>query len=93
VGIRKVLGATVGDISMLLSKDFLRLIAFAFLIAAPVAGLLMDRWLRDFAYRTSLSWWIFAGGLVITVMVTAVAISFQTIRAALVNPAKSLRSE
>ncbi|HEY4334414.1 MAG TPA: ABC transporter permease [Puia sp.] len=93
VGIRKVLGASMTDISFLLSKDFLRLMGVAFLIAAPVAGLLMHRWLQDFAYRTSLSWWVFAGGLGITFAVTAVAISFQTLRAALVNPVKSLRSE
>jgi ABC-type antimicrobial peptide transport system permease subunit len=93
VGIRKVLGASMGDISFLLSKDFLRLMGVAFLVAAPVAGLLMNRWLQDFAYRTSLSWWVFAGGLGITFVVTMVAISFQTVRAALVNPVRSLRSE
>ncbi|HEY4336729.1 MAG TPA: ABC transporter permease, partial [Puia sp.] len=93
VGIRKVLGASLGDISMLLSKDFLKLMGVAFLIAAPVAGMVMSRWLADFAYRTHLTWWVFAGGLGITLAVTAVAISFQTIRAAVVNPVKSLRSE
>jgi putative ABC transport system permease protein len=93
VGIRKVLGATVGDISLLLSKDFLRLIAIAFLVAAPVAGFLMRRWLNDFAYRTALSWWIFAAGLVMTLLVTAMAIGYQTVKAAVVNPVKSLRSE
>jgi putative ABC transport system permease protein len=93
VGIRKVLGATMADISMLLSRDFLKLIGVAFLVAAPVAGLLMHRWLSDFAYRTALSWWIFAGGLVVTLMVTALAIGWQTVKAALVNPVKSLRSE
>ncbi len=93
VGIRKVLGAGIRDISFLLSKDFLRLIAIAFLIAAPLAGLLMNRWLQDFAYRTSMSWWVFAGALLGTVVVTCVAISFQTIRAAVVNPVKSLRAQ
>ncbi|HVU95401.1 MAG TPA: ABC transporter permease [Puia sp.] len=93
VGIRKVLGASMADISILLSRDFLKLMGIAFLVAAPVAGLLMDRWLRDFAYRTGLSGWVFAGGLGITFVVTAVAISFQTVRAALVNPVRSLRSE
>jgi putative ABC transport system permease protein len=93
VGIRKVLGATAADISMLLSKDFLKLIGVAFLVAAPVAGLLMRRWLNDFAYQTDLSWWIFAGGLVVTLFVTALAIGWQTVKAALVNPVKSLRSE
>jgi ABC-type antimicrobial peptide transport system permease subunit len=93
VGIRKVLGAGVADISLLLSKDFLRLIGIAFLVAAPLAGLLMNKWLQDFAYRTQISWWVFVGALVATVVVTCVAISFQTIRAAIVNPAKSLKSE
>jgi putative ABC transport system permease protein len=71
----------------------LKLMGVAFLIAAPVAGMVMSRWLADFAYRTHLTWWVFAGGLGITLAVTAVAISFQTIRAAVVNPVKSLRSE
>jgi putative ABC transport system permease protein len=93
VGIRKVLGAGIADISFLLSKDFLRLIGIAFLVAAPLAGLLMDRWLQDFAYRTTMSWWVFGGALLATVLVTCVAISFQTIRAAVINPVKSLRSE
>jgi putative ABC transport system permease protein len=93
VGIRKVLGAGIADISFLLSKDFLKLIGVAFLVAAPVAGLLMDKWLQDFAYRTPMSWWVFAGALLATVIVTCVAISFQTIRAAVINPVKSLRSE
>ncbi len=93
VGIRKVLGASIHDISFLLSADFLRLIAIAFVVAAPVAGLLMAHWLRDFAYRTSLDWWVFAGALLCTLLVTAVAVSFQTIRAAIASPIKALRSE
>ena len=93
VGIRKVLGASMQDISFLLSKDFLRLIGIAFLIAAPVAGLLMHHWLQEFAYRTGLSWWVFAGALLCTLVVTCVAISFQTIRAAVANPVRSLRAE
>jgi putative ABC transport system permease protein len=93
VGIRKVLGAGIADISVLLSKDFLKLIGVAFLVAAPVAGLLMDKWLQDFAYRTPMSWWVFGGALLATIIVTFVAISYQTIRAAVVNPVKSLKSE
>ena len=93
VGIRKVLGAGITDISFLLSKDFLKLIGVAFLVAAPVAGLLMDKWLQDFAYRTPMSWWVFGGALLATVIVTCVAISFQTIRAAIINPVQSLRSQ
>jgi putative ABC transport system permease protein len=93
IGIRKVLGATVKDISFHLSKDFLRLILVAFLIAAPVALFIMNKWLQQFAYRTTISWWVFAvtitGGLVITCL----AIGFQTIKAAFANPVKSMRSE
>jgi len=93
VGIRKVLGASVRDISFLLTRDLLRLIGIAFLVAAPLAGLLMTRWLNDFAYRTTLGWEVFAGALLCTVVVTFVAVSFQTIRAAVVNPVRALRSE
>ncbi|HVV71426.1 MAG TPA: ABC transporter permease [Verrucomicrobiae bacterium] len=93
VGIRKVLGASFTDISFLLTRDFLRLIGIAFLVAAPLAALLMTRWLNDFAYRTSLGWQVFAGALFCTVAVTCMAVSFQTVRAALRNPVKALRSE
>lgn len=93
VGIRKVLGASVGHISVLLTRDFLRLIGIAFLVAAPLAALLMTRWLNDFAYRTSLGWEVFAGALLCTLVVTCVAVSFQTIRAAVRNPVRALRSE
>jgi putative ABC transport system permease protein len=93
VGIRKVLGASAGDISLLLTRDFLRLIGVAFLVAAPLAALLMSQWLKDFAFRTSLTWEIFAGALFCTVLVTGVAVSFQTIRAVGASPVKSLRSQ
>jgi ABC-type lipoprotein release transport system permease subunit len=93
VGIRKVLGASVGSLSLLLSRDFLRLIGVAFLVAAPLAGWLMDRWLRDFAYRTDLSWGVFALALFATLVVTMMAIGFQTVRAAMGNPVRALRSE
>jgi ABC-type antimicrobial peptide transport system permease subunit len=93
IGIRKVLGATVKDISFILSKDFVRLIVLAFLIAAPIAGYLMNKWLRDFAFRTDLSWWVFAVAVVCILFVTGLAVGFQTIRAAIANPVKSLRSE
>jgi ABC-type antimicrobial peptide transport system permease subunit len=93
IGIRKVLGATVKDISFILSKDFLRLIVIAFLIAAPIAGFVMNKWLQDFAYRTSMSWWVFAVAVVSILAVTCLAVGFQTIKAAVANPVKSLRSE
>jgi ABC-type antimicrobial peptide transport system permease subunit len=93
VSIRKVLGASLGNISFILSKDFLRLCLIAFLIAAPVAGIFMHRWLDDFAYRTDLSWWVFPAAIGTTLFVTCVAIGLQTLRAALANPINSLRAE
>jgi putative ABC transport system permease protein len=93
IGIRKVLGASIRNISFILSKDFLRLILIAFLVAAPVAGLLMNRWLRDFAYRTEISWWVFAVAVLAALVITCVAVGFQTIKAAVTNPVKSLKTE
>ena len=93
IGIRKALGASVRNISFILSKEFLRLIVIAFLIAAPIAWLLMSRWLRDFAYRTEISWWVFAVAVLAALVITAIAVGFQTIKAAGANPVKSLKSE
>ncbi|MBT1696157.1 ABC transporter permease [Fulvivirgaceae bacterium PWU4] len=93
IGIRKVLGATVGNIVTLLSKDFVKLVAISFIIAAPVGGFLMQQWLDGFAYKIDLAWWIFvfAGGAAL--LVALFTVSFQAIAAALTNPVKSLRSE
>lgn len=93
IGIRKVLGASIKDISFILSKDFFRLIIIAFFIAAPIAWLLMNKWLQDFAYRTSISWWVFAVAVLAVFVVTCIAVGFQTIKAAVANPVESLRSE
>jgi ABC-type antimicrobial peptide transport system permease subunit len=93
IGIRKVLGASIKDISFILSKDFLRLIIVAFFIAAPVAWILMNKWLQDFAYRTTISWWVFAVAVLAALVVTCIAVGFQTIKAAIANPVKSLRTE
>ena len=93
IGIRKVLGASVKNISFILSKEFLRLIVIAFLIAAPISWLIMNRWLQNFAYRTEISWWVFAVAVFAALMVTCIAVGFQTIKAATANPIKSLRSE
>jgi ABC-type antimicrobial peptide transport system permease subunit len=93
IGIRKVLGASVKDISFILSKDFFRLIIIAFLIAAPIAWLLMSKWLQDFAYRTEISWWVFAVAVMAALVITCIAVGFQTIKAAIANPVKSLRTE
>jgi putative ABC transport system permease protein len=93
IGIRKVLGASIKDISFILAKDFLRLIILAFLIAAPLAALLMNKWLEDFAYRTHISWWVYALAVFAALIVTSTAVGFQTIKAAIANPIKSLRTE
>ena len=93
IGIRKVLGASVTGIVRLLSKEFLRLVAIAFLIATPVAWYLMSQWLKDFAYRTNISWWMFALPGFLALLIALFTISFQAIRAAIANPVRSLRAE
>jgi len=93
IGIRKVLGATTGSIVGLLSKDFLKLVAVAAIIAFPVAWYAMHNWLQDFAYRISMPWWIFVLAGIIAAAVALATISFQAIKAALSNPVKSLRTE
>jgi putative ABC transport system permease protein len=93
IGVRKVLGASIANISIILSKDFIRLIGIAFLIAAPIAWYIMNNWLQEFAYRTPISWWIFAVTIAGALLVTCLAVGYQTLRAALMNPVKSLRSE
>ncbi|MBC8110004.1 MAG: FtsX-like permease family protein, partial [Verrucomicrobia bacterium] len=93
IGIRKVLGASVSQIVTLLSKDFLKLVLIAFVIAVPVAWYAMHQWLQDFAYRIDISWWIFALAGVLALLIALLTVSFQAIRAALANPVKSLRTE
>jgi len=93
IGIRKVLGASTGSIVGLLSKDFLKLVIIAAVIAIPIAWYAMNNWLQDFAYRTTLQWWIFVIALVIAGFIALATISVQAIKAALANPVKSLRSE
>lgn len=93
VGIRKVMGASVASITMLLSSDFLKLVLIAFLLAVPIAWFGMHRWLEGFAYRTSMAWWIFVATGMAAVMIAFSTISYQAIRTALVNPIRSLRAE
>jgi putative ABC transport system permease protein len=93
IGVRKVLGASVANIVTLLSKDFLKLVLVAIVIASPIAYYAMHRWLQDFAYRVDISWWIFGLAGLLAVGIALLTVSFQSIRAALVNPVKSLRSE
>lgn len=93
IGVRKVLGASVSQIVSLLSKDLLKLVLLAFVIASPLAWWAMNKWLEDFAYRTNFSWWIFALGGASMFIVALLTLSIQTIRSAVVNPVKSLRTE
>ncbi len=93
IGIRKVLGASVGQVVALLSRDFLKLVCLAFVIAVPLAWYAMNRWLQDFAYRIDISWWIFALAGIMALLIALITVSFQAVRAALANPVKSLRSE
>jgi putative ABC transport system permease protein len=93
IGIRKVLGASVTGIVRMLSKDFLRLVFIAAIIAFPVAWWAMHKWLADFAYRIDIGWWVFAVTGVAAVLIALVTISFQAIKAAIANPVKSLRTE
>jgi putative ABC transport system permease protein len=93
IGVRKVLGANTGSIVMLLGKNFLLLVTIAALIAAPVAWMVMSGWLQNFAYRTDISWWMFALGALAAIVIVCFTIGFQSIKAALANPVKSLRSE
>src|SRR5688572_8236772 len=93
IGIRKVLGASVPDITKMLSKDFIRLILIAIVIASPIAWWAMNKWLEDFAYRVNISWWIFVAAGALALMIAMLTVSFQAIKAAIANPVKSLRTE
>jgi ABC-type antimicrobial peptide transport system permease subunit len=93
IGVRKVLGASVAGITTLLAKDFIKLVLAAFVIATPIAWYAMDKWLQGFGYRINIGWEVFAlsGGL--AVLIAILTVSYQSIRAAVANPVKSLRSE
>ncbi|MBS1947258.1 MAG: ABC transporter permease [Bacteroidetes bacterium] len=93
IGVRKVLGASVTQIVSLLSKDFIRLVIIAFIIVTPLAWWAMNKWLEDFAYRTTISWWVFAVTGFVMILIALLTLSIQTIRSATVNPVESLRTE
>jgi putative ABC transport system permease protein len=93
IGIRKVLGAKITDIFEMLSKDFLRLLILSICIASPIAWWAMNKWLRDFAYRINIGWWMFVAVGAICLLIALVTISFQAIKAAIANPVKSLKTE
>lgn len=93
IGIRKVLGASVNGIVTLLTKDFLKLVLLSLVIAVPVAWYAMQSWLQDFAYRINISWWMFALAGALVILIALITVGFQTIKAAMANPVKSLRTE
>ncbi len=93
IGIRKVLGASVGSITSLLSKDFIKVVLMAVTIAIPSAIWLMHKWLEDFAYRITMQWWMFALASFIAILIAFVTVSMQAVKAARANPVKSLRTE
>ena len=93
IGVRKVLGASVSGIAALLSKDFVKLVLIAIVIASPIAWWLMNNWLKDFAYRINIQWWVFLVAGLSALLIALITVSFQSIRAAIVNPVRSLRTE
>jgi putative ABC transport system permease protein len=93
IGIRKVLGASVASLFTLLSSEFLVLVFISLIIASPLAWYAMDKWLENYAYHAPIQWWMFVMAAVIALLITLVTVSFQAVKAALINPVKSLRSE
>jgi len=93
IGIRKVLGASVSGITTLLSKDFLQLVAISCIVAFPVAWWIMHNWLQNYKYRIEISWWIFLAAGISAILISLITISFQSVKAAIANPVKSLRTE
>ena len=93
IGIRKVLGASVQGITTMLSQGFVKLVLLAILIASPIAWWAMNIWLRNFAYRIAISWWMFVAAGLGTILIALITVSFQSVKAAIANPVKSLRTE
>ena len=93
IGVRKVIGASVTDIVTMLSTDIVKLVLLAAIIATPFTWIAMNNWLQNFAYRTTISWWLFLIAGIIALMIALITISFQSIKAAIANPVKSLRAE
>jgi putative ABC transport system permease protein len=93
IGIRKVLGASTQNLLFILSRDFLILVSIAFVIAIPLTWLAMDNWLQGFAYRTRMSWWVFAAAGILAILIALMIVGFQALKASIANPIKSLRSE
>ncbi|HRH48728.1 MAG TPA: ABC transporter permease [Panacibacter sp.] len=93
IGIRKVLGATVTNLTALISKDFIKLVCIAIVIATPISFMAMNAWIQNFAYRIDISWWMFAAAGLLALLIALITVSFQSVKAAIANPVKSLRTE
>lgn len=93
IAIRKVVGASVSNITMLLSKDFITLVMIAFVLATPISWYLMKQWLMDFAYRINIPWWLFISSGILTVLIALLTVSFQSLKAAFTNPIESIAAE
>ena len=93
IGVRKVLGASVPDLWTLLTKDFVALVIISLFIAIPLAYYFMSEWLQNYQYRAALSWWIFAMAGTGALLITVITVSYQALKAAMMNPVKSLRTE
>jgi putative ABC transport system permease protein len=93
IGIRKVLGASVQSIVILISKDFLKLVLLAFVLSIPLAWYGMQRWLESFAYRIDIEWWMLAGSGLLVIVVAYVAVGYQSLKASMSDPVKSLKAE
>jgi putative ABC transport system permease protein len=93
IGVRKVLGASVADIVSLLNKDYLKLVVIAIVLALPVAQVVMNKWLENFAYKIELQWWLFVLAAIIAISIALLTVSWQSVKAARSNPVKNLRTE
>ncbi len=93
IGVRKILGATIGQLAYTLSVDFIKLVTIAILIALPLGWFVMNRWLEDFSYHIQISWWVFITVAMLAIFISLLTVSYQAIKAAIANPVKSLRTE
>jgi putative ABC transport system permease protein len=93
IGVRKVMGASVSQITVRLSADFLKLVGIAILFSLPIGWYAMNKWLEDFTYRINIAWWVYVSAAGIAILIAVLTVSYQSIKAAIVNPVESLRGE
>ncbi|MBC7867828.1 MAG: FtsX-like permease family protein, partial [Gloeobacteraceae cyanobacterium ES-bin-316] len=93
IGVRKVLGASVSGIAALVTKEFIKPVVIALIIATPIAWWAMQKWLQDFSYRINVQWWVFALAGLVAVLIAILTVSFHAVKASIANPVKSLRTE